>query len=83
MTNPFGNPFGADIGEIMDDAFRKAKAAKDHRDSSPTPLPQIRGKRIDGVLYVHAEDVADALAQLAPAVNKRLIDKFRAPKKPA
>lgn len=77
MTNPFANPFGADIGDIMDDAFRKAKAAKAHRDASPAPLPQIRGKRIDDVLYVHAQDGADALAQLGPTTNKRLIDKLR------
>jgi hypothetical protein len=41
------------------------------------PLPQIRGKKIDGVLYVRAEDVADALESQAPAANRRLIDKLR------
>lgn len=71
------SPFGTDPGQIMDDFFAKQNRAKAHRDASPAPLPQIRGKRIDDVLFVNADDVADALAQLAPAVNKRLIDKLR------
>lgn len=41
------------------------------------PLPQIRGRVIDGVLYVRADDVADALATQAPGVNRRLIAKLR------
>lgn len=67
MTNPLGDIFDSlGVGD-----------PRKRGDKGPPPLPQIRGKRIDGVLYVHASDVADALAQLAPTVNKRLIDKFR------
>lgn len=39
------------------------------------PLPQIRGKQIDGVLYVRAEDVADALESQKAA--PRLVAKLR------
>lgn len=42
-----------------------------------TPMPQIRGKQIDDVLYVRASDVADALEVLSATTNKRLIDKLR------
>ena len=41
------------------------------------PLPQIRGRREDGVLWVRAEDVADALEAAAPETNARLIKKLR------
>lgn len=46
-------------------------------DAHKRPLPPIRGKRIDGELYVLAADVAAALATQAPVTNKRLIDKLR------
>jgi hypothetical protein len=42
------------------------------------PLPQIRGHRHEGVLWVRAEDVADALESQAPTTNARLIKKLRA-----
>lgn len=41
------------------------------------PLPQIRGRHQDGVLWVRAEDVADALESQAPKANARLIAKLR------
>lgn len=43
----------------------------------PKPLPQIRGKRIDDVLYLHAGDLADALESQSPKTNRRLIDRLR------
>lgn len=45
--------------------------------AEPKPLPQIHGKRIDGVLYLLADDVADALESQSPKVNRRLIDRIR------
>jgi hypothetical protein len=59
-------------------AARAARAdAKKPAPGKPKPLPTIRGKRIDGVLYVCAEDVADALELQTPVAAKRLIDKLR------
>jgi hypothetical protein len=46
--------------------------------STDKPLPQIRGKAIDGVLYVRAEDVADCLGELGASTNRRLIAKLHA-----
>jgi hypothetical protein len=53
-----------------------AKAAAEDAKKN-RPLPQVRGKTINGVLYVRAEDIADALDTLAPTANKPLIDKLR------
>jgi hypothetical protein len=41
------------------------------------PMPAIRGRREDDVLWVRAEDVADALEALSPTTNARLIKKLR------
>lgn len=62
-----GNPFDGlgDLGGLFDVR------------TGPTPLPQIRGKEIGGVLYVRAEDVADALESQAPRSCARLIAKLR------
>lgn len=58
-------------------AAREALANSKKRSTTvpDKPLPQIRGKQIDGVLYVRADDVADALdsQQAAP----RLVAKLR------
>lgn len=69
MTNPFDTSAFGGLGDFMGAAKPKPK--------NEPPMPQIRGKEFDGVLYVRAEDVADALSVLAPAANKRLIDKLR------
>lgn len=46
-------------------------------DVNKPSLPQIRSRRLDGVLYVRAADVADVLEQQAPGTNRPLIDKLR------
>lgn len=73
----FGGLFGPTARARADDAIRRpaAPAPKPAR-----PLPQIRGRRDDGVLWVRAEDVADALESQAPKVNARLIAKLRGPR---
>jgi hypothetical protein len=50
-----------------------------HVDPRPVsnPMPAIRGRKEDGVLWVRAEDVADALEALSPTTNARLIKKLR------
>ena len=63
-----------DLGDVLGSFLDGGKAAPKPQ---AKPLPQIRGKRIDGVLYVHAGDTADALESQAPRVNRRLIDKLR------
>lgn len=76
MTAP--NPFDAVVDAVLaaagDMLGSVAQAAKG---AASKPLPQIRGKRFDGVLYVHAGDVADALESQAPKLNARLIAKLR------
>ena len=44
---------------------------------TPKPLPQVRGKRIEGELYLRADDLADALESQGPKTNRRLIDRLR------
>ncbi len=55
-------------------AFRRGY---DGAERAAKPLPQIRGRRESGVLWVRAEDVADALEVAAPETNARLIKKLR------
>lgn len=43
----------------------------------PKPLPQIRGRREGGALWVRAEDVAAVLEAQAPVAAARLIKKLR------
>lgn len=71
----FGDAFGS--GDFTSQAFERARRNATNRKPDEKPLPQIRGKEIDGVLYVRAVDVADALHVLSPTANKRLIDKLR------
>jgi hypothetical protein len=72
VSNPLADAMGAfpDPMSMLDEAVKRAKATQ-------KALPLIRGKSIDGVFYVRAEDVADALESQAPPVNRRLIDKLR------
>jgi hypothetical protein len=42
------------------------------------PMPAIRGKQIDGELWLNAADVADALEQQAPKAARKFINKVRA-----
>lgn len=57
---------------------KAARAAERDAKKKPTkPLPQIRGKHVGGVLYVRAEDVADALESQVPTAAARLIAKLR------
>jgi len=78
----FGGAFGQPTGFAATDLGRAAAAARKDA-KKPTPanpsaeLPQIRGKRINGVLYVRAEDVADALQRTVPTEAARLIRKLR------
>lgn len=65
------------LGPEMDDVMGAFLGPKAKEAPKPKGLPQIRGKRIDGVLYVHAGDTADALESQAPKVNARLISKLR------
>lgn len=69
----FGNPFGG--GEAF---VRAAADAARRKGTTDKPLPALRGKRIDGVLYIRAEDLADALESQAPKQCDRLIKKLRA-----
>ena len=71
MTNPLADA----LGSFPDPMAELAEAVKRRKASQALPL--IRGKSIDGVFYVRAEDVADALESQAPTVNRRLIDKLR------
>lgn len=70
------------MGFDPDDFLAKAAAAGDAllgrkpRDRK-TPLPVIRGRTINNVFYVRADDVADALEAQAPITNRRLIDRLR------
>lgn len=69
FEDAFSGLFGVPPGRAPRPAPTTRKPAR--------PLPQIRGRVIDGVLYVRAGDVADALESQAPRVNRRLIDKLR------
>lgn len=76
----FGDLFGTAGGNPFEQTplGQAAKAAaRDAKKPTTKPLPQIRGKHIDGVLYVRAEDVAAALEVQAPAACTRLIRKLR------
>ena len=74
----FGQPSGFEATELG-----RAAAASRKDAAKPTPanpdaqLPQIRGKRIDDVLYVRAEDVAEALQRIVPTEASKLIKKLR------
>lgn len=52
------------------------QAATQAEESKP-PLPQIRATCINGVWFVRAEDVADALDRCSSKTNERLITKLR------
>ena len=67
--NHFDSFFGPDYGPRTAQPKTATTTSK--------PLPQIRGKRVDGVLYLNADDIADALASQAPVTNRRLIDRIR------
>jgi hypothetical protein len=77
MGGLFGSNGGFDQTDLGRAAAAARKDAKRPGPKAPVPLPQIRGKRIDDVLYVRAEDVADALEQLAPTTTQKLITKLR------
>jgi hypothetical protein len=62
---------------FLDDLFGAAPRPAPKANKPTRPLPQIRGRREGGVLWVRAEDVADALESQAPTVNARLIAKLR------
>jgi hypothetical protein len=65
-------------GDLFDNFFGPTgSTARKPASDNQRPLPSIRGKRIDGELYVLASDVAAALATQAPVTNQRLIAKLR------
>ncbi|TKJ24347.1 hypothetical protein [Blastococcus sp. CCUG 61487] len=68
----FGDLFGA-AGFAGTPLGQAAAAAQRDTKKKPTrgALPPIRGKRIDGVLYVRADDVADALQSQVPTAAAR------------
>jgi hypothetical protein len=66
----------SDIADQLSNAKKMFEDAMVKKDSKP--LPQVRGRVIDGIYYVRGEDIADALDSQAPRVNKPLIDKLRA-----
>ncbi|SRR6266542_6048322 len=68
--------FLSSLGRGVDNAFG-AEKKKENK-----PIPPIRGKVIDNVFYVRADDVADALESQAPVINRRLIDKLRRKRSP-
>jgi hypothetical protein len=65
------------LGGAFEDLFGAPFADESKPKPQAKPLPRIRGKKIDGVLYVRAADVAEALASQAPGVNARLIKKLK------
>lgn len=67
-----------EFGDIFENFFGKATTPNSKPKPEARPIPPIRGKRIDGVFYVRAEDIANALESQAPEINKRLIAKLRA-----
>lgn len=70
-----GDAFDGILGSPFGDRIRPPQRPAGRTDK---PLPQIRGKQIDGVMYLRAEDVADAMEAGAPKACARLIAKFRA-----
>ena len=61
------------VEEILGDLLHTVSRGR----KSESPLPRIRSHHRDGVLYVRADDLADALEAQAPEVNARLIAKLR------
>lgn len=61
--------------ELLDALFNRPMSPAPQPDP---PMPAIRGKRIDGELWLNASDVADALEQQAPKATRKLINKVRA-----
>lgn len=60
-------------------AFRRGYegAKRATQEAEKKPLPKIRGRREGDVLWVRAQDVAEALEAFAPETNARLIRKLR------
>jgi len=81
----FGDLFGlgqprdkfaaSDLGRAA--AAARRDAAKPAPDNPDAQLPQIRGKQIDGTLYVRAEDVANALERSSATSARKLIARLR------
>lgn len=72
MTYPSGG-----FDDLMSGFFGGKPTVPATPRTSEKPVPQIRGKEINGVLYVRADDVADALESQAPGPCRRLIAKLR------
>lgn len=58
---------------MVDEIFNQGPKVK----GAKKPTSQIRSKTLDGVLYVRADDVADALERDAPTTCASLIQKLR------
>lgn len=85
MNDVSNSPFGP-IGDLVDAVFGQGPLAKKRAEPQPQAdppqreqpkLPQLRSKRIDGVLYVRAEDVADLLEKSVPDKTRPLIRRLR------
>lgn len=75
MSDPLANLFGPTLRTSHRADPAPAPAPRHARPARP--LPQIRSRKIDGHLFLRAEDVADALEAQAPTTNRRLIDRLR------
>lgn len=75
MSDPFG------IGGLFGGSPRPRPTSSSGPERVGTPpakpLPQIRGRREGDVLWVRADDVADALESQSAKTNARLIAKLR------
>jgi hypothetical protein len=77
LSGIFGSPSGFGSTPLGQAARAAERDARKPAQSAPKPLPQIRGKIIDGVFYVRAEDMASCLEATVPSQARRLIAKLR------